>query len=118
MTIGTGATGVSLLQEYGIRTPELRYFIDYCKSTPVADLSVDMAIAPQQVYLGFPDRIGQAYQRVLDRLPYLEREQPSGNDLVHLRNMIDDLYTLLYEMYTTVKSGNVRFEHAASAIHA
>jgi hypothetical protein len=95
----------------------MKYFIDYCRRTPVADLGADMAIAPDQVYLGFPERIAQAYQAVLDRLPCLDKDIPSKEELSGLRKIIEDFYTVLYEMYSTLKSGNVRLEQAASTIH-
>ncbi|MGB9024189.1 MAG: hypothetical protein WCC94_12255 [Candidatus Bathyarchaeia archaeon] len=118
MNVGTGATGVSLFQEYGVKTPELHYFINYCKKTPAADLSVDMAIAPHQLYLGFPDRITEAYRIVLEKLPCLEVGKPTDKDVQELRRIIEDLYTHLYELYTTVKGGSLQFEQPAPAVHA
>ncbi len=104
MTVGTGSTGVSLLQDYSIRTSELKYFIDYCKNTPVAKLSFQ-GLAPNEEMGRIAERVRSAYEGVLEKIPRLEKDNPTPEDISKVRETIEDLYSLLQGMYTTVTSG-------------
>ena len=104
MTVGTGSTGVGLLQDYAIKTSELKYFIDYCKKTPVANLSLQ-ALAPNQEMGRIAERVKAAYEGIIEKIPHIEKDTPSSEDIGGMKERIDDLYVLLQGMYMTVKSG-------------
>lgn len=104
MTVGAGATGVNLLQDYSIKTPELKYFINYCKTTTVTDLSFH-ALAPNEEMGRIADKVKVAYNEVRDNIPNLETEHPARNDINKIKESIDNLYALLQGMYSTVNDG-------------
>ena len=102
--VGTGSTGIGLLQDYAIRTSELNYFIDYVKKTPVAKLSLQ-ALAPNDEMDRVAERVKQAYEGVMEEIPRIEKNDPSTEDMSAMKDRIEYLYTLLQGIYTTIKSG-------------
>jgi hypothetical protein len=101
--VASGITGLGLLKDYGIRSPELEYFIEYCGKQTISV----KALAPSPSTNEYGSLIDAAFIQLLSRLEDLKGENVP-EDL--LNNAIEDarkLYGLLNAMYQTVKSGIV-----------
>ena len=118
MTLGMGATGISLLQDFGIRTPELRHYIDYWKNLNLKDMDTEMAMRPNQVYRVFVDFMKNANAAAKDQIAYLEVENPSPERLIEAQRTLNTFYNSAYQMYTVMKSGNTQIVSSTPSISA
>jgi len=118
MTVGMGLTGIGLLQDYHLRSPELRYFVDYCKSSSPKDLRTDMTMTPNQLNEHFADLISNSYQKVHTCISHLEDgSESSAEQLADAKSKVDELYKSSYQLYMVLKSGNLQLETKPTKIH-
>ena len=97
-TIASGITGIGLWKDYGIKTPELRYFLKSLDSMQVSA----SALAPSP-----PTRaraIETAYSRLLARLSELEQDDVPEDRLEDALREANELYSLLNAMYTSLRT--------------
>ena len=95
-TIASGITGIGLLKDYDIRTPELEYFIE-----SFGDLRVSVsALAPIPQMKNYSTSIEAIFSRLLARLPELRNQNvPEGTleqtlkDAKELHSVLDAVYT-------------------------
>jgi len=98
--IAGGITGIGLRKDFGIRTPELDYFIEYCTKTP---MSVS-ALAPSPLVRNYDELVKDAYSKLLSMLNDLQKEKVSEEILNEALDGAQRLYGLLNAVYNAVRA--------------
>jgi len=99
-TVASGITGIGLWKDYGIKTPELKYFIE---SLGEIQLSVS-ALAPSPPMKHYNTAIELVYSRLLAKLPLFKEQDASENDLEEALKDAKELHGLLSAVYNDLRT--------------
>jgi hypothetical protein len=105
-TISTGITGLEILKEYGAKSTELEYFINFCREKQ--DLSVS-AMGPSSLTQRYSERIKGSYNRVIDEMQDFFSKDYSKEKVETILLELSDLHDLLSKIYDVAKSTSIRF---------
>ena len=99
-TIASGITGIGLYKDYGIKTPELTYFVEMVGKIRV---SAD-ALTPPPLMKGDNDMINDVYSRVIARLPELAQDDIPEEVLEEALKDARELHILLSAVYSGART--------------
>jgi hypothetical protein len=100
-TLGTGMAGLRLLKEYGIRTPELEYFIENISSSNI-EIS---AFAPPPLRSQYEPLFSQANMKLKSGIKKLADQNVSDEVIDNVLNDARALYIILSDMHKSTVSG-------------
>jgi len=101
--VASGITGLGLLRDYGIRSPELEYFIEYCGKQTISV----KALAPSPLTNEYEPLIRSAFTQLLSKLESIKDENATTDLFDRAIEDARKVYGLLSAMYQTVKSNLV-----------
>ena len=100
--VGTGITGLRLLKDYNIQTPELEYFTDKFGNGKMAI----SAFAPSPFKNQYETRLQKIQTILVSHVEQLMRAQNVSSEIINnALNEAEELYSLLRDMHQTVVSG-------------
>lgn len=105
-TISTGITGLEILKDFGIKSTELEYFINFCREKQ--DLSVS-AMGPSSLTQRYRERINASYNKVITKMQDFSSEDCSKEKTETILLELSDLHDLLNKVYDVAKSTSIRF---------
>ena len=99
-TVGTGITGLKLLKEYKIKTPELRYFVEAFGN---GSMKIS-AFAPPTLKNQYEERLGRIEKKLKLEIRKLLESEVSAKSIDNALKSAEELYSLLRDMCQAVVS--------------
>lgn len=98
-TISTGITGFQLFDEYGIKSDELHYFINFCKSDN--DLSVS-AMGPCSS-TRYNERIQKSLNNIVEEVKHFDLNENSKEKTEEVIKELSELHDLITQVYDVAR---------------